>query len=75
MFKIQFKYVVPQRGNACILFNTDITVNSKKAGNLALIFKKEAALEKKTISKSTSFSRSSTRYFEIGGNEKRKCVN
>ena len=47
MFKIQFKYVVPQRGNACILFNTDITVNSKKAGNLALIFKKEATLEKK----------------------------
>ena len=34
----------------------------------------EAALKKKTISKYTSFSRPTTRDFEIRGKEKRKCV-
>ena len=42
MFKIHFNLC--RKEETRVLTYTGITVNNKKAGNLALIFKKEAAL-------------------------------
>ena len=73
MFKIHFNLC--RKEETRVLTYTGITVNYKKQEILRSYSRKRQLFKKKTISKSTSFPRPSMRYFEIGGNEKRKCVN